>query len=78
LFGYSVDLDKRVQQNHPLHKAAEKINFIFGREEVKETYRTNGNGSVDPGVTMIPVFSHDRKWVYLFSQLTYDKRNSGE
>jgi hypothetical protein len=40
LFSYSVDLDKRVRQNHPLRKVAETVDFSFVREEVKDPTAT--------------------------------------
>jgi hypothetical protein len=41
-------LGKRVGQDHVLQKIAEKIDFDFIYEEVKETYGANGNVSVPP------------------------------
>ena len=56
LFSYSVDLDKRVRQNHPLRKVAGKIDFSFVREEVKDCYGHNGNEGLDPEIIMKLMF----------------------
>ncbi len=56
LFSYSVDLDKRVRQNHPLRKVAERIDFSFVREEVKDCYGTNGNEGIDPEIILKLMF----------------------
>jgi len=56
LFSYSVDLDKRVREDHPLRKVAEVVDFSFVRDEVKERYGANGNVSVDPEVILKLMF----------------------
>lgn len=56
LFSYSVDLDKRVRNNHPLRKVARKVDFSFVREEVKYRYGNNGNESVDPEIILKLMF----------------------
>jgi hypothetical protein len=50
LFGYSVDLDKRVRADNPLRQIRGAIDFRFVRDEVKEFYGYNGNESIDPMV----------------------------
>lgn len=56
LFSYSVDLDKRVRSDHPLRRIAERIDFTFVCQEVKDFYGYNGNESVDPSVIMKIMF----------------------
>ena len=56
LFSYSVDLDERLTENHPLRKIRRAIDFTFVRDEVKEFYGYNGNESVDPAVIMKLMF----------------------
>ena len=56
LFSYSVDLDKRVRADNPLRPMADRIDFTFVREEVKDFYGYNGNESVDPAVIMKMMF----------------------
>lgn len=56
LFSYSVDLDKRLPQDHPLRTIKEVIDFSFVRDEVKGFYGYNGNESVDPAVIMEMMF----------------------
>jgi transposase len=56
LFSYSVDLDKRVRQNHPLRKVAERIDFGFVRKEVKTKYGKNGNEWIDPEIILKLMF----------------------
>lgn len=56
LFSFSVDLDRRVRQDHPLRNVTEVVDFSFVREEVKETYGANGNMSVDPEVILKLMF----------------------
>jgi len=36
LFSYSVDLDNRVREDHPLRRVAEVVDFSLVRGEVKE------------------------------------------
>ena len=52
LFSFGVDLDKRVRSDNPLRKIKEKVDFSWVREEVEETYGSNGHVSADP-VTVI-------------------------
>ncbi len=56
LFSYSVDLDNRVREDHPLRRVAEVVDFSLVRGEVKEKYGANGNGSVDPEVILKLMF----------------------
>ena len=56
LFSYSVDLDKRVRKNHPLRKVAQKIDFSFVREDVKDCYGYNGNEGLDPEIILKLIF----------------------
>ena len=56
LFSYSVDLDQRMPQDHPLRKIRETIDFTFTRDEVKRFYGYNGNESVDPAIIMQLMF----------------------
>jgi transposase len=52
LFVTGFNLDKRIRKDHILRKIAEKIDFHFIYDEVKETYGTNGNVSVPPPVIL--------------------------
>jgi len=56
LFGYSIDLDRRVRPDNPLRKIAAVIDFAFARAEVGHTYGHNGNVSVDPAVILKMMF----------------------
>jgi len=56
LFSYSVDLDNRVREDHPLRRVAEVVDFSLVRGEVKEKYGANGNVSVDPEVILKLMF----------------------
>ena len=56
MFSYSVDLDRRMPQDHPLRKIRSTIDFTFTRKEVKRFYGYNGNESVDPAVIMQMMF----------------------
>lgn len=56
LFSYSVDLDKRLPQDHPLRKIRQVIDFSFVRYEVKPFYGYNGNESIDPVAIMRLMF----------------------
>ena len=46
------NLDKRIRKDHILRKIAEKIDFDFIYEEVKDSYGINGNVSVPPAVIL--------------------------
>ncbi len=48
LFSYSVNLERRVRDNHPLRRIQELIDFSFVRCEVADAYGCNGHESVDP------------------------------
>ena len=48
LFSYSVNLERRVRDNHPLRRIQELIDFSFVRCEVADAYGYNGHESVDP------------------------------
>jgi len=56
LFGYKVDLDRRVRAENPLRKIAGAVDFSFARAEVEHTYGNNGNVSVDPVVILKMMF----------------------
>ena len=56
LFNYHVDLDKRVRSNHRLRRIAQKVDFAFVREEVKQLYGRNGNESIDPEIILKMIF----------------------
>jgi transposase len=56
LFGYHVDLDRRVRPDNPLRKIATTIDFSFARVEVEHTYGQKGNVSVDPIVILKMMF----------------------
>ena len=56
LFGYNIDLDRRVRADNPLRKVAAVIDFSFARAEVQHTYGHNGNVSVDPVVILKMMF----------------------
>jgi transposase len=48
LFSYSVNLGKRVRDNHPLRRIQELIDFSFVRSAVADRYGCNGHESTDP------------------------------
>ena len=52
LFVTGFNLDKRIRKDHILRKIAEKIDFQFIYDEVKETYGAKGNVSVPPPVIL--------------------------
>jgi len=52
LFVKGFNLDKRIRKDHLLRKIAEKIDFNFIYDEVKESYGLNGNVSVPPPVIL--------------------------
>ena len=56
LFSYSVDLDKRVRKKHPLRKVAERVDFSFVREEVKDCYGIKGKTGIDPEILLKLMF----------------------
>lgn len=56
LFNYNIDLDRRVRRNNRLRQIAEKVDFSFVREEVKELYGRNGNESIDPEIILKMMF----------------------
>jgi Transposase and inactivated derivatives len=56
LFGYNIDLDRRVRADNPLRQVAAQVDFSFAREEVEHTYGANGNVSVDPVVILKMMF----------------------
>jgi transposase len=56
LFGYQIDLDRRVRADNPLRQVAATIDFSFVRTEVQSTYGHNGNVSVDPVVILKLMF----------------------
>jgi len=51
-FVSGFNLDKRIRKDHILRKIAEKIDFDFIYEEVKDSYGVNGNVSVPPPVIL--------------------------
>jgi len=56
LFSFSVDLDQRVPNTHPLRKIREMVGFGFVREKTACFYGHKGNESVDPCVIMKLMF----------------------
>ena len=48
LFGYHIDLDKRIRIDHPLQRINARIEFTFVRLQVAQFYGKRGNVSVDP------------------------------
>ncbi len=52
LFYYNLCLEQRIRQDHPLRKVAEKIDFDFIYNEVKDKYGGNGNISIPPPVIL--------------------------
>src|SRR5690349_11749381 len=56
LFGYNIDLDRRVRADNPLRRIASTIDFSFARAQVEHTYGQNGNVSVDPVVILKMMF----------------------
>ncbi|MHA3772867.1 transposase [Verrucomicrobiota bacterium sgz303538] len=56
LFNYSINLDQRVRQDHPLRKVRELVDFSFVREEVARFYGQNGHESLDPEVLLKMMF----------------------
>jgi len=52
LFYYGFHLEQRVRPDHPLRKIAERIDFEFIYDEVKEHYGIKGNVSVPPPVIL--------------------------
>jgi len=56
LFGYNIDLDRRVRADNPLRQVAAQVDFSFARAEVEHKYGDNGNVSVDPEVILKMMF----------------------
>ena len=56
LFSFNVDLDERVRANHPLRKVAQKVDFSFVRQEVKDCYGYNGHVGLDPEIILKLMF----------------------
>jgi len=56
LFGYHVNLDKRVRAEHPLRRIKALVDFSFVHAEVAAYYGYNGNESVDPEVILKMMF----------------------
>lgn len=52
LFVTGFNLDRRIRKDHILRKIAEKIDFDFIYQEVKDSYGVNGNVSVPPPVIL--------------------------
>lgn len=52
LFSHRGNLQERVRENHPLRKALAMCDFSFVRYQVRETYGSNGNIGLDPGVVV--------------------------
>jgi transposase len=52
LFSYSVNLDKRVRDNHPLRRIHNAIDFSFVRSSVADRYGYNGHESTDPVIVV--------------------------
>jgi len=49
---YTLSLEKRVRQNHPLRTIASVIDFDFIYDEVKDTYGSKGNVSIPPPIIL--------------------------
>jgi len=56
LFCYSVNLERRIRQDHPLRQVKALIDFSFVRAEVAACYGANGNESVDPELILKMMF----------------------
>jgi len=56
MFSYSVDLDVRMPEKHPLRQINNRIDFGFVRERVARFYGRNGNESVDPVIVLKLMF----------------------
>jgi transposase len=56
LFTYGINLDQRVRKDNPLRQIAERIDFSFVRDEVRQLYGRNGNESVDPEIILKLMF----------------------
>ena len=52
LFYPTINLDKRIRQDHPLRQISRYIDFDFVYNEVKDTYGQRGNVSVPPPVIL--------------------------
>ncbi|CAB1063801.1 hypothetical protein D1BOALGB6SA_8585, partial [Olavius sp. associated proteobacterium Delta 1] len=52
LFYTASNLEQRVRKNHILRKVKGHIDFDFIYNEVKDTYRINGNESVAPPIIL--------------------------
>jgi transposase len=55
-FSYSVDLDQRMPQSHPLRKIRQAIDFTFARTETAQFYGRKGNESTDPAIILKLMF----------------------
>jgi len=64
IWGYRVNLDKRVRDDHPLRRIRAALDLSFVRKEVAHTYGRRGNKSVPPEVIvrmMLLLFLDDIK-----------------
>jgi transposase len=52
LFVTGFHLEKRIREDHILRKVAQKIDFDFAYEQVKDKYGVNGNVSVPPPIIL--------------------------
>lgn len=52
LFYENINLEQRIRSNHPLRKVAQRIDFDFIYDEVKDLYGDNGHVSVPPPVIL--------------------------
>jgi len=56
LFYHGISLDRRIDQDHPLRKIKNTIDFNFVRQQVAPLYGKTGNPSVDPVVILKLIF----------------------
>jgi transposase len=64
LWGYSVNLDRRVRADHPLRQVEKLVDFRFVYREVEDRYGAKGNVSVDPVIIlkmMLLLFLYDAR-----------------
>src|ERR1700756_2789768 len=64
MWGYQVNLEKRVRDDHPLRRINQVLDLSFVRKQVAHTYGRRGNKSVPPEVIirmMLLLFLDDIK-----------------
>ena len=52
LFYSCINLDERIRKDHFLRRVADRIDFDFIYDEVKDLYGNNGNPSIPPPVLL--------------------------